>query len=443
MGVNRPLPGIESLPIAGANCRLTRQRRCSGGEPKSSLIHQKPASGLERPTGGFVLLLILLTPPARGQDPVSTPPQDLPVVFRLIDGTQTRGHITRITAERIMTSAGALAPARILQADFARQARRPPELAVLSNRDRVAVRGSVAADDTLIADSAVGRLRVPLEFVRFLAFGLPDRMHDAEHRLSRAWGAHPTTDQVSLSNLDRVTGTFESLTTTHLDLRTSAASLNLARDQVREIVFNTSLLSTPEKVPASAIVRFTDGSCITGRLAANWTTLETSWGQKLAIAPETIVSIRFAPKAVVDLSGRPPTASEHTPFIGGRQEAQADRSVLGVPLRHSGRVFDRGLGVQSRSRLRYTLKEKFAAFHTEFGLDDSATEGCADFIIQVDGQEIFRRDAVRPGRLHHTGLIQLQDAQTLTLIVDYGPRGDIMDRANWINPILLSPTTNE
>ncbi|MBI1827149.1 MAG: NPCBM/NEW2 domain-containing protein [Planctomycetes bacterium] len=115
-----------------------------------------------------------------------------------------------------------------------------------------------------------------------------------------------------------------------------------------------------------------------------------------------------------------------------------DRNVMGGPLQVTGRTFEHGIGVHSRSSLSYGLGGNYDELVIAFGMDDeSGSLADVDVSISVDGVEKLKRTSVRRGVLCGPFRIDLHGASSMNLQVDYGENADLQDRLDWIEPILV------
>lgn len=142
---------------------------------------------------------------------------------------------------------------------------------------------------------------------------------------------------------------------------------------------------------------------------------------------------------MVALSDLKPVEYKFTPYLSTHWPLMQDRNVVGGELRLRGTAYPKGLGMHSKSRVTYDLKEQYSRFQAVIGIDDSAGgRGTAVFSVEVDGKRLFTSQPL-------TGMspafsvkpIDLRGKKRLTLIVDYGPRGDILDHADWCDAVLI------
>ncbi|MCX7825119.1 MAG: NPCBM/NEW2 domain-containing protein [Verrucomicrobiae bacterium] len=195
--------------------------------------------------------------------------------------------------------------------------------------------------------------------------------------------------------------------------------------------------SRPPSAPREtlAAVHGCDGSRLVGALR--------SWAADAAVLDTPALGAVTVPLdgvAVLDaiwgrsefVSDMEPAAVNEAGYYGTKFPWRRNASVFGGPLTMRGRVFERGLGVHSRSSLAYRLDKKFALLAGVIGLNDGASAlGHVEFVVRGDGKELFRApmaagDAPRPLRVSVAGVDMLE------LFVDFGRNEDTGDHANWV-----------
>jgi hypothetical protein len=111
-----------------------------------------------------------------------------------------------------------------------------------------------------------------------------------------------------------------------------------------------------------------------------------------------------------------------------------DRAQGGGPIRIGGRVYPKGLGVHSISRLHFDLNRGYTRFMADIGLDDSAGElGSVEFKVYADGELVYESGVVRRTSGVRSIDIDVLNVRRLTLVVTAADNADIQDRANWAN----------
>ena len=149
-----------------------------------------------------------------------------------------------------------------------------------------------------------------------------------------------------------------------------------------------------------------------------------------------MVQLQFLHDRLTYLSDLPPRSVKHVPVIGKPRNWQPDRTVNVTPFRHSGRHYPKGVGTTSRMELTWNLGGAYMLFNTQYGLDDTAPKGAAVFEVHLDGQQVFNSGTIRDTKLRQLPVLNVAGARELKLTVDYGPRGDLQDTANWVGAAL-------
>jgi hypothetical protein len=140
------------------------------------------------------------------------------------------------------------------------------------------------------------------------------------------------------------------------------------------------------------------------------------------------------------LSGRPPSEAVYIPFFGSGQEypARMDATVEGSKdLRFGGKAFRRAIGVHAYSKLTWPLDGTYAAFRTQYAVDERLTQADMTVRIKVGDKVVHEKQNVRGGTLSPVITLDLAGAKSLTLEVDYGSGTDVQDRLVWLEPALL------
>lgn len=164
---------------------------------------------------------------------------------------------------------------------------------------------------------------------------------------------------------------------------------------------------------------------------------------KAVCGPE--VEVELARLAALDvlqgpatyLSDLKPAKAESTGFLGPAWAWAPDRTVRGQPLRlqidGERHTFDKGLGTHPKTVLTYDLGGKFVRFEAVVGLDAvSGARGRADVRVRVDGKEVPQPalKALAAGDAVPVG-VDVKGAKELTLVIDFGPAGDVQADVNW------------
>jgi hypothetical protein len=332
--------------------------------------------------------------------------------------------------------------------------------------------GWLAADILSIDDAAVvlvsdlwAEARFARESVRAILFRVPgdaqrrDRLFDAaQESTGDAW-------QLVLENGDEMSGTLaEPVRADAGGFRPTALIWQAEADQPP---FEVSLdrvvglfLPTDKNGPVRATkperwVGFQDGSCLAvTRLECHDDTLalQLACGTQLSSeqppTPQdcpwgTITFLQSFGSQVTYLSDLEPLSYRQIPYLGIEWPYRLDRSVLGERLRCGGRLFLKGLGMHGSSRLSFELAGEVRRFQADLAIDQSALmSGSVVFRVYTrpaagPWRLVLESDVIRGGQLPVSIDADISGAKQLALIVDASERGDVMDRANWLNARVL------
>jgi hypothetical protein len=369
-----------------------------------------------------------------------------------LSGERIAGRLQSWTAERLVidgeTSSRPLPTTDLLTLRFPRHPRQlATRCVVLVNGDRFAVLPTRARDDELTASWLRAPLRpslvIPLETVSGWMFEAPAAVADFRETLATLQRTARGVDTVRLMAGDELTGEFVQLEHGLLELRAAVGTLKLDRSRVRWVALDPELGSSPD-LPATKWVAFlTDGSRITAtdcRPGADFTVqLTLAVGGRVVIPWHEVARVVRLSERTALLSERTPALVDYRPYLDGRQELSTDRSVRGSPLLIRGEEFADGLGLRSRTAVTYDLEPGDRWFESVVGIDDAADgAGSARFRVELDG-EIVWTSAELTGRSPPVSVprIDLQDRRRLTLVVDFGERGDVGDLADWCEPLVI------
>ncbi|MGA2031541.1 MAG: NPCBM/NEW2 domain-containing protein [Thermoguttaceae bacterium] len=355
--------------------------------------------------------------------------------------------------------------------------------------------GLLAADvlgadkETLSADSdPLGTLKLPLETLSGVIFRWPGDRLQRDLLLGRVARAGGQTDRLVLDNGDELPGLVEAIHDDKVQLKAQGGPLEIETRRVVAIVFNPALKQKPVSSGVRTWVGLGDGSRLlatrllssplpsplagegsgvrgsnllpspaTGEGAGvkgssplpsplvgegsgvRGATLElTAAGQAWKTEQKAVVFLQPLGGRADYLSDRKPTEYRHVPFLDLAWPYAADRCVTGGLLRSGGALCLKGLGVHSAARLSYTLERPYRRFAADIGIDDSTDgRGSVVFRVLVDGVVKYASGPISGGDAPQSVSIDLTGAKRLDLVVDFGPRGDELDRADWLGARLV------
>jgi hypothetical protein len=130
---------------------------------------------------------------------------------------------------------------------------------------------------------------------------------------------------------------------------------------------------------------------------------------------------------------------QHVTFVGPEWPYKRDAAVTGTPLRAGGRLYAKGLGLHSASRLSYELAGKYRRFESLVAIDDHVPTGRGSVIFRVraDGNVVYESLPLRSGDEPQPVSVDVSGVNRLSLEVDYADRGDVLDRADWLGARLV------
>jgi hypothetical protein len=213
-------------------------------------------------------------------------------------------------------------------------------------------------------------------------------------------------------------------------------------DNVFGVVFATVVADAPA-YPSR--VRLNDGSTVAGRLReadAERLRFETSLGVAVDLAVTSLASIRLLSDRVVYVSDLTPTR-EHVEGIMHRPWAiRRDRSCAEQRISIGGRVFEKGIGCHSRTRVGYGLGGAYELFAATIGIDDFVRpRGSVVFRVVGDGRVLLESGVLTGQDPPQDVAVDVTGVRQLDLVVDYGDGLDLADHADWGGARLIRPAT--
>jgi NPCBM/NEW2 domain len=324
--------------------------------------------------------------------------------------------------------------------------------AILVNGDRIPGELLLGDDTSVILKSSLNPqgLRVSLPALRVLWIAPPAaNVSDFPDRYS--WlDANRKTDVVLLRNGDTVAGDIEAFTNEgKLRIKSIAEGKSIVLDSgaMTAVAFNPSLGAIRKvKGPIARLV-LTDGTRVSlANVAADGATLKGAslFGAALQIPVRDLLSLDVLQGKATFLADLKPKAETVEPFNDLAWPWQANRSVKHRPLRLATRLgastFDAGLGTHPKTTLTYALDGKYRAFTAIVGLDaETGRRGQAKVSILVDGQRrtIDGLETLSAATGPVAIDVSVAKAKELTLVVDFGPNGDVQADVNWADARLI------
>jgi hypothetical protein len=160
-------------------------------------------------------------------------------------------------------------------------------------------------------------------------------------------------------------------------------------------------------------------------------------GPGIEIPLSKLITLDVFQGSAVYLSDLKPKKASISGFLGAGWPWKADRTVRGRPLRlltgEGESTSDKGLGTHPKTVLTYDLSGKFNRFESLVGLDAATGKrGRADVRILLDGKEVtlpeLKTLAAGPAVAVR---VDVRGVKELTLVVDFGPTGDVEADVDW------------
>jgi hypothetical protein len=289
----------------------------------------------------------------------------------------------------------------------------------------------------------LGLLKLPLAAVQSVRFSAADSKVDV------AWNQlvdrTAKKDQIAIRKgdlLDHLDGVIGSLDDANVKFQLDGEEIPVKRDRVFGLIY-----LRPENLSnrAVAAVDLSSGD----RLAATTIAFDgKSWSVRLASGNEITVptllvqGIDFSLGKIAYLSNMEPRDVKYTPYLDFMFEYRRDRMVHGTPLSVGNQTYAKGLGIHSRTLLKYRIGGDYRRFQTVMGIDDSLRNGGdVDVVIKGDGRVLFQgpvsiHERSEPGTdtlieprlmppikldLDVTGIVELE------LFVDFGEGAEVGD----------------
>ncbi len=388
---------------------------------------------------GLLAAAALGASPARAEMPEAVP----------VEGDPFRARVAAVDAQWQITFQTAAGPRTLPAASLVRWgqcAEWTRGSAVVLVDGSLLVADVTAADrQSLVADSVLfGELKLPRASIAGVVFHPPGDCARRDRLLDRVASGAGESGRIVLTNGDELACDLEAIQDGKLRLRASVGPLDVEARRV------AALLCRPQQKRADAgetnktlwaYAGFSNGT----RLHA--TALETR-GDALRVtlpaglvwstAIRELVFLQPVGGQVVYLSDLKAESYRHVPFLTLNWPYHADRSVSGAMLRSNGRLFLKGLGMHSASRLTYVLAQPFRRFCAELAIDDETDGGgSAGFRVFVDGRLKYTSPTVRGGQPAIPVSIDIAGAKRLDLVVDFAERADELDHADWLDARLV------
>lgn len=387
------------------------------------------------------VLFLLFTAAALAQQP---PDQIYPQIT-LLDGKTLPAPELKVSAAAI---SGTGIPAGLTLDDLRLITVKSPALPPLAEKPTVVVDlvggGSIGAKQVTIADDvctiswSLGEpLKVAIDSLRAIRFQ-PTVVSDEFNKSLAAPAADVDRLFVKVEGkIDSITGLVNKLTDTELLIEVDGQLRNLPRDRVHGVVI---ALAAPETRLPRCTFHLIDGSVLGGdlvSLAAGKAQIQVAGNSRVEIAWESVLRVVVRSSRVVYLSDLKAAEFKQQAFVTLLRPWQRDKSVTGKPLTLGGKVFDKGIGLQSQAELTFEIPGEYDVLAATIGIDaDAAGKGDCIFEVHVDGQRLFS-ERVRGTDPPQDIQVPVARGKQVSLVVLPGADLDLADHSDWADVRLL------
>lgn len=370
-----------------------------------------------------------------------------------VDGTTVQGEwagCPDATGVNIQTAAGMerIAFDDLARVSFESPARSPQGSIVFLLSDGGRLHGELVGDapEAVMTRTVLGDA-VPIAFDRLAAIQFVrggDALAKAEELFESAMQARMPAQDVLITrgpeDTKSLRGRLETLDAQSGSFAFGDRPRSFQTDKIYAIVFATGA-NKPAVFPVT--VELSDGSVVSGaieRADAESLKVATSVGPAVEMKVGEVMSLRVRSPRVVYVSDLTPSAERTEGMLHRPWPVRKDRSVSAAPLSMAGRVFDKGLGVHSKTELDYSVGGAYESLVATIGIDDVVRpSGSVFFRVLGDGKVLFDSGVLTGQDAPRDVKVGVEGVNTLTLIVDYGDGLDLSDHADWGGVRLLKP----
>jgi hypothetical protein len=252
-----------------------------------------------------------------------------------------------------------------------------------------------------------------------------------------------------LANGDVLSGTVSQFGPAEWTLEVAGQPRTVETDRLLGVSLDPRLIDYPRPPGPWLMVRWIDGSRVLARelvtsgaqaelTPAFGLPVSLTWGNGSLPA---LSEIEVQGGRVTFLSDLIPSRMTSQPFFDAPVLWKSNANAQGDTMTIGTQSFERGIGMQSRSRLDFEAvgHDRFlATIGVDGGADDEAG---VIFRVLLDGQLAYESPVLTLVSESVLVDLPLGGAGQLSLEVDFGPRGDAGDLANWANARLLRPAS--
>ena len=376
-----------------------------------------------------------------------------PIEVSTLKGEQHVGSLERLSSEEAVlktpTGTTTIAGAELLSIRVPSGATAPAaaENSVeirLTDGTRLRVSSFVSSGtEAVIEHPQLGPLKLPMTVVQSVRFAPPDAKVDAVW--NQLLDKTPKKDQVAVRKadvLDHLDGVIGSLDEATVKFQLDGDEIPVKRERVFGLIY-----ARRENLSSKAVaaVDLSSGDRLVAKAVsfdgATWKVKLVS-GAEVSVPMPLVQTVDFSLGKIAYLSNLEPRDVKYTPYLDFVWEYRRDRMTHGGPISVGNKTYAKGLGIHSRTLLKYRIGGDYRRFQTIMGIDDSLrVGGDVDVVIKGDGRTLFKgpvsiKERPEPGAatttearlmppitldLDVTGVVELE------ILVDFGEQIDIGD----------------
>jgi hypothetical protein len=285
---------------------------------------------------------------------------------------------------------------------------------------------------------------IPFSSVSVIWITTPDGIdHPAQWRRRLAVNKR-SRDTVYLRNGDQVEGIVNSITGATLQIESAKKDVTVPYSKVGAIAFNSQLVRPLQPNGNHGRLVLDNGLRLTLASAtcdSHILKAKTLFGGELTVPVDRILALDWLGGCAVYLSDLKPRSYQFRSFLEGVDWPYVfDASVAETDLRLDGRVFHKGLGLHTSSRLSYDLDPNVIRFEALVGLDEVVgSEGNARILVLLDGkpQKLSWDGVVTGGGDPHSVRVPVSGNREITLVAEVGDFGDVQGCVDWADARLI------
>jgi hypothetical protein len=368
-----------------------------------------------------------------------------------LDGKSAVGQLVELNDQQVVlqTAEGRSTFALAALATLTRQGTATPEdrratlwVELVDGSGLAATEYTAQGGTATVTLSSAAKLEIPTRAIRWVRFGPPA---DRDAKLAKQWSDVTETNASGDLLVVRKNGALDYLEGVQGDVDAETCKFELdkelvpvKRPKVEGVVyFHATAAALPEAIGQLLALDGSHVSLRTATLDDGAVKVTTPGGLSASWPLDQITRLDFTSGKIAYLSDLKPESASYVPFLGFKADVPSladfyafrrDESFEQNPLRMDGKIYRKGLALQSRTVLSYKLPGKFRVFNAVVGIDDSVRDaGSVHLEIKGDGKTLWKGE-VRGSEPARALELELGSTKRLEIVADFGEDLDIGDR---------------